>query len=297
MDLELTRIFVKVAQNGSFSKAAQILKLPKSTVSKAISKLEKETGTILLMRTTRSLTLTASGRAFYETSLGPIRQLEDAQKSLYGKDSIMSGLVRITAPEDLGSFVLSPAISKLAAQHPQLNFEIVCTDDIVDLVKDGFDIAVRIGRVNESRFKVKKAGEFPLILVASPQYLKDKEKIKKPQDLHNHYCLSLNIASIFNKWTLKSSKGTVPLSIQTKLSTNQMTSLIQMALSGGGVALVPQYLCQKELDSGKLVHVLPEWSSPSLPVWIVSPLGSASSARLKMAIDCITEALSSNFRK
>src|SRR4051812_36061970 len=110
MDLELTRYFVKVVQNGSFSRAADLLKLPKSTVSKAITRLEHDTGTKLLLRTTRSLTLTAAGRAFYDTCLGPVHILEDAQKSLYGQDSILSGTLKITAPEDLGAHVISPAV-------------------------------------------------------------------------------------------------------------------------------------------------------------------------------------------
>lgn len=291
MELELTRIFVKVAQNGSFSRAAEALRLPKSTVSKAISKLEKETGTKLLLRTTRSLTLTQSGRAFYEASLGPLLQLEDAQKSLYGQDSILVGTLRITAPEDLGSYVIAPAIAELSKRHPDLYFELRYTNEIIDLVRDGFDLAVRLGRVNDSSLKMKRVGQVSLVPVAAPQYLKGKEKIKQPQDLKNHTCLALIYKDTTERWTLRSNQGSTQVEVKAKVATNQMTSLLQMALTGGGVALVPSYVCQPYIETGKLIRILPEWSSPGIPASIITPLAPSSSARLKITVDHIQAAL------
>jgi LysR family transcriptional regulator, regulator for bpeEF and oprC len=291
MDLTITRLFVKVVQNGSFSKAALLLKVPKSTVSKAVSRLEKETGTKLLLRTTRSLTLTAAGRAYYDSCLGPIQTLEDAHKSLHGKDSILSGLVRITASEDLGIHVIAPCIGGLIAKHPGLDFELHYTDEVIDLVKDGFDLAVRLGRLNQSNFKVKKAGEVCLILVAAPDYLKRNDKIRQPSDLSKHDCITLNHLDLLSKWSLKSSKGSVQVPIRARASSNQMNSLLRTAISGGGVALVPNYICINEFKAGRLVHVLPDWHNAGRPVSLVSPLSSASSARLKVTTDSLFEAV------
>ncbi len=285
MELGLTRIFVKVAQNGSFSRAADILKIPKSTVSKAVSKLENETGTKLIIRTTRSLTLTAAGRAFYEASLGPITQLEDAQKSLYGQDTLLTGLVRLTAPEDLGSMVIAPIIAKLALKHPELTFDLEYTDEIIDLVSDGFDLAVRLGRLGDSALRVKRVGEVSLVPVASMKYLKPREKIRTPSDLKNHMCLSLNLQGVGNRWALKSEKGTATVSIRSSVTSNQTSSLLQMATAGGGIALVPMFLCKPYLVSGELVRVLPEWSSQSYPASILTPLAPSSSARLKLTVN------------
>ncbi len=292
MELDLVRIFVKVVQNGSFTKAADLLKVPKSTVSKSLSRLEQETGTKLLLRTTRSLTLTAAGRVFYESSLGPIQQLEDAQKSLYGQDSILSGLVRMTAPEDLGNFLIAPAIAQMAIQNPKLSFELHCTDEVVDLVKDGFDLAVRLGRIAESSFKVKKVGEIHLVPVASPLYLKNREKVKKPAELSNLDCLSFSDQAYISRWTLRSSGKTVQVPIRSKISSNQMSSLLKSAIVGGGVAFVPIYLCADEISSGVLVRLLPDWMSPGIPVSIISPLASHSSARLKITSENLFKALS-----
>jgi len=291
MELDLARIFVKVVQYNSFSKAAQVLKMPKSTVSKAVSRLEKETGTKLLVRSTRSLTVTMAGRTFYEASVGPINQLEDAQKALYGKDNLLTGLVRITAPEDIGTFVIAPAIGKLSVKHPQLRFELEYTDELVNLVKEGFDLAVRVGPVRDSGLKLKRAGEVTLVLVASPAYLKGKEKIKTPRDLISHQCLSLNLQQMAQRWTLRSSEKTVHIPIEAKILSNQLSSLLRVALGDGGIALVPTYICQAYLESGKLMRVLPEWTSIGWPVSMVSPLAPSSSARLKVTVDQILEEL------
>ncbi len=291
MELDLTRIFVKVVQNHSFSKAAEVLNMPKSTVSKAISKLEKATATKLLVRSTRRLRLTDAGRAFYDASLGPISQLEDAQKSLYGLDRVLTGLVRITAPEDLGTFVVAPAIAAISAKHPDLRFELNYTDEIVDLVKDGFDLAVRIGKTRDSSLKLRRAGEVVLIAVASPGYLKSRERIRVPQDLRKHAILCLDIRTIVERWTLRSAKGTVHVPVSPQIVSNQMSSLMKMAMAGAGVALVPRYLCRDEIDSGELVHLLPEWSTPGMPVSIISPLAPSSSARLKVSVEEIQGAL------
>jgi LysR family transcriptional regulator, regulator for bpeEF and oprC len=291
LDLDLIRIFVKVIQNGSFSKAAELLKLPKSTVSKAVSRFERETGTRLLVRTTRSLTLTAAGRAFYEASLGPVQTLEDARKSLHGHDSRLTGHVRITAPEDLGSAVIAPTIAVLINKHPGLSFELHYTNQVIDLVKEGFDLGVRVGKLGESSLKIKRGGEITLVLVASPTYLKGREKINSPQDLTTHRCLSLSIQSLETRWTLRSAKGTVHIPIKAKISSNQMSSLLQMAIGNGGIALVPLYLAKADLESKKLVRILPDWASPGIPVSILSPLASTSSARLKATIEEIAASL------
>ncbi len=291
MDLELTRLFVKVVQYGSFSRAAESLRMPKSTVSKGISRLESETGTKLLIRTTRSLRLTAAGRAFFDSCLGPMQTLEEAQKSLCGQDQILSGLVRLTAPEDLGNEVLAPSIGELSRRHPGLTFELLCTDKVVDLVRDGFDFAIRLGRLRASGLKAKKIGELSLVLVASPAYLRAKPKIHRPADLVEHECLSLTVGSHSGKWVLRNGRATETVAIKVRIGSNQMSSLMRAALAGAGVALVPSFLCRGEIEAGRLQRVLPDWASPGLSVSLISPLASASTARLKVTGDFIFSAV------
>lgn len=290
MELELTRLFVKVVQNGSFSKAAKLLNKPKSTLSKAVSKLEKETGTKLLLRTTRSLTLTPAGRVFYETCLGPLQALEEAQKSLHGLDSLLTGPIKITAPEDFGTHVIAPIVADLSKEFPLLHFNLHYTDDIVDLIKDGFDLAIRIGKLSESSLKSKKIGEVRLIPVASMAYLKQAAKIRTPKDLESHSCLTISAQS-HRQWLLRSKKESTAVSIIPKIESNQMTSLLHAALRGAGVAFLPMWLSAPEIKTGNLVRLLPEWSGQGLPVSLVSPLSSSASARLKLVSDRIYESV------
>lgn len=285
LNLELIQIFVQVVKNGSFTKAANILRLPKSTVSKAISKIEKETGTKLLVRTTRSQTLTSSGKAFYDTCAGPMDIIENAGKSLYGNDSLITGKIKLTAPEDLGSKVIAPAVAILCQKHSGLNFELYYTDEIMDLVKDGYDLAIRIGKLKESSLKEKKLGELNLILVASPKYIKNRSKITKIDDLKSLECLALSNKTTVSSWKLKNKTISEQIAIHPRIVSNQMSSLLSAALAGGGIALVPAYLCQDFLNTNELIHVLPQWTSPGLPVSILSPLAFSSSARLRATTD------------
>jgi LysR family transcriptional regulator for bpeEF and oprC len=289
MEVELIRIFVKVVQNASFSRAAELLRVPKSTVSKAVTRLEQSTGTKLLLRTTRSLTLTAAGRAFYETCLGPIQILEDAQKSLHGADSILSGRVRLTAPEDLGSHVIAAALAELIRLHPALSFDLKYTNEVVDLVRDGFDLAVRLGRLKESSLKAKKVGEVFLVMVASPKYIKNSGTLKTPQDLEKHACLT--IEDINTKWALQSKKASTTVPISPRITCNEMTSLMNAAIAGAGIALVPMFITKPAVEAGKLVQVLPEWRSPGWPVSLISPVASSSSARIKITSEHLMKAI------
>ncbi|MGE0632967.1 MAG: LysR substrate-binding domain-containing protein [Pseudobdellovibrionaceae bacterium] len=291
MEIESIRIFVKVVQLGSFSKAAEVLRLPKSTVSRTVSGLEKETSTKLLLRTTRSLTLTAGGRAFYESCLGPVQILEDARKSLHGQDSILSGLIRLTAPEDLGAYVISPTIGEISKQNPDLFFDINYTDQVIDLVKEGYDIAIRIGKLNPSSFKATRLAEIVLVPVASPEYLKMKSKIKTPNDLSDHPCLTYRLNSINPKWQLYSKKGSKSVSIKASVTSNQMTSLMNIAMSGAGIGLLPHYLCQKHIEESRLVRILPDWTGTSFPFWMVTPMSTSSSARLKLTADRLADSI------
>lgn len=290
MEIELSRIFVKVVQSGSFTSAAQILKLPKSSVSRAVARLERETGTRLLIRTTRNLNLTQAGREFFDVCVPAIATLEEAQKRLEDKDKTISGLIRITAPEDLGLSVIAPAIASLSLKYPALNFEFKFTDAVIDIVKDGYDIAVRLGKRVDSGLKLTQAGDVVLIAVASPKYLAKNGKIKHPDDLKTHACLSHNWSK---QWMMKSSKGAVKIPVKASVVGNQMLSLLDMAISGGGVSFAPKYLCEPHLKSGKLVQVLPEWKSGPVPASILTPIAPSSSMRLKTTVGAITEALKS----
>ncbi|EQC51305.1 LysR family transcriptional regulator [Bacteriovorax sp. DB6_IX] len=285
IELELSRIFVKVVQHGGFSQAAEILRIQKSTVSKAVTKLEKMTGTKLLLRTTRSHTLTAAGRLFYETCLEPIQILEDAQKSLYGLDSIASGTIKLTAPEDFGPYLVAPIVGQICRQNPMLRFDLQYTNEVVDLVKDGFDLAIRIGKLRESQLKMRKIGDLELILVASESYLESAPKLSKPEELVEHSCLTISGLAMSNTWQLESGRKKARFQIKPVIESNQMSSLVQATIAGAGVLLAPKFICEPHIRSGQLKRILKPWNNRGLPISLVSPVSIASTARLKLVSD------------
>lgn len=287
--LELTRIFVKVVECGGFSRAADTLKLPKSTVSKAVARLERDLDVKLLVRTTRTVAPTAAGRAYFDQCAGPVASLELAQRAITGRDRDVGGLVRLTAPEDYGAQIVSPAIADLVARYPRLSFDVRYTDQVVDLVREGFDLAVRLGELRASRLYARRLGESTLIAVASPSYMQSAPRLRRPSDLSAHSCLT--IAAGGTEWALRSSRELVRLRVEPRVVCNQMTSLIQMTSRGAGVALVPSFLCRAEVASGELVHVLPAWSRPGMTVSIAAPLPTSASARQKVVIEHLAAAI------
>lgn len=286
---ENTRIFVKVVQQGSFSRAATLLGVPKSTVSRAVRSLEEEHQTRLLLRTTRSLSLTAAGRMFFDACLGPVQALEEAEKSLSGKDAEMAGHVKLTAPEDLGAHVISPALARLCVAYPQLTFEVNYSNEVIDLVRDGYDLAVRIGKLSTSSYRTRKVGVISLITVAAPSYIGVAPTISKPDDLAKHACLTLNLATIVPRWQLMSGRKSTSVAIKPSIICNQMTSLVRMAREGAGVALVPRYLVADYLAQGELVQLLPDWYQNHYPVSLVMPLSGELPNRLRLCANRLTE--------
>jgi DNA-binding transcriptional LysR family regulator len=291
MEIESTRIFVKVVQQGSFSKAAQLLRMPVSTVSRAVSRLEGEVGARLLQRTTRALKLTSAGLAFYESCLGPIQLIEDARRSLQGADSMATGTIRITASEDFGAHAVTPAIAGLMKQHPALSFEFDYTDAVIDLVAEGYDLAVRIGKLPPSRLKAIRLGHVSIIAVASPAYLAAKPRIREPKDLHAHDLISFAPDAGGARITLSSGKRSVTVARPLRASGNQMGSLVRLAEAGVGVAFVPHFACLKALSSGKLERVLPEWTTEDFPVSLVSVATGPMPARVRLVADRLAASL------
>ncbi len=285
MDLESTRVFVKVVQQGSFSKAAAILKHPTSTMSRIVSRLENEIGTKLLLRTTRSITLTPAGRELYERVAGHIEAIEEARKSVEGNDNSLKGRIRITATEDLGAFVVTPIIGRIIKKYPDLSFDIYYTNEVLDLVKEGYDLALRIGHLNPSRFKSVRLGQLSLVAVASPGYLESRNKIKRPKDLAEHNCLIFGSNSDVTKWSFHSKNEKIKVPIRPHSTANQMQSLVTLASTHAGIAFVPYFACKHEIKEGSLVRVLPDWSITTYEVHLVSPNISGMPTRVKKVAD------------
>lgn len=291
MELDLLRIYVKVVQNNSFSQAAKILKVPVSTVSRAVKRLESEMRTTLLTRTTRSLTLTSAGKTLFDRAVNAVIELEEAAKSVEGANQTLSGTVKLTATEDYGALVVNPVVGRLIKAYPGVKFDVYYTNEVVDLVKGGFDLAVRLGHLNSSRFKSIRLGKVNLIAVASPNYLQGKEKISTPKNLTQHQCLVFGPEKETTRYTFISKKENVSITVKPNTIANQMQALVALSVAGAGVSFVPHFVASRFLSDGSLVRVLPEWTVKSYDVHLVSPSVRGMPARVKLVADEISQAI------
>ena len=287
MNIKLIYYFVEVVTAGGFTKASKRLNIPKSTLSKAVTMLEKKVKVKLLFRSTRKQALTIAGEAFYRSCLGPIQALNQAQKSLYAESSIISGIFKITAPEDLGRRLISPKVVELCKLYPELNFDLIYTNEILDLPQERIDLAIRLGPLKESSLYARKVGRVKMILASSAKYLEKSSKIMKPSDLDILDCIGISGTKYSKVWELSNGKASSKIKVQSRIQVNEMSALVDIIASGFGVSLLPSFICKDEIKNKVLVRVLDEWSVSSTAVHLVSPHSTKESKNLKVISDYI----------
>jgi DNA-binding transcriptional LysR family regulator len=266
MDLEEIVIFTKVVQAGSFTRAARELATPKSTVSRKVSDLEARLGARLLQRTTRKLGLTDAGRVYFEHGARIAAELDAAQSAVSRMQSTPSGQLRVTAPLHFG--FLGAIVAELLEAHPRLSVELVCTDRIVDLVAEGFDLAIRAGAPADSSLVRKKLAESPRLLVASAGYLARRGRPRAPADLAEHECALFGAG---RTWALSRAGKTQSVAVSGRIAANDLDVVMAAVIAGRGIAIVPDFLCGAPLADGRLEQVLPDWTAPSVSVSALYP--------------------------
>jgi DNA-binding transcriptional LysR family regulator len=272
MDLNSALIFVRVAQLGSFTKAARALRLPNSSVSDRISDLEKTLGVRLLVRTTRKLHLTDAGSRFLQKADLAVAALMEAGEEASSSQSQPTGVLRITAPVEFDLSSISAAVTDYLQKFPQVRMQFLLTERVVDLIGEGFDIAIRVGQAKPSSLSTISLGTSGFILIASPDYIGRSPKIHHPRDLAHHNCLSVSTekdATGAAIWDLMSVGGQkAKIEIQARVSSNSLSAIKHLASIAEGVALMPATVVRDDVSAGRLVHVLPEWSTAPQPVYL-----------------------------
>jgi DNA-binding transcriptional LysR family regulator len=281
MDLKDVLVFVQIVRSGSLTAAARELGMQKSSVSRKLAELEESVGARLLQRTTRALNLTDEGRVFYDHGLRAMAELEEAQAAVSGMRAAPRGLLRVTAPLAFG--YLGSVVGAFLARYPEVQVELVCTDRVVDLVEEGFDLAIRAGTLPDTSLIVRKLGTLPRYLVASPDYLKRHAKPKKPDDLAAHTCLTF--VSSHPLWRLSAEGRTAEVRVDGKLAANDYDLIRQAAIAGAGIALIPDLGCIDAIEAGTLVRVLPEWTSEETPVQALYPSTRHLPAKVKAFVE------------
>lgn len=270
IDLNKIIDFVRVVDLGNFTRAAEAMNERKAKLSRNLAILEKELGVQLVYRTTRQFKLTDIGQQFYLESKRNLENLESSVLKVQNKDQAIQGRIKITAPDDLGRLVITPLIHEFCLQHPKIDFEIHYTNQVLDIVKFGIDIAFRVGRMKDSTLLHKKAGYIELILVAAPKYL---EKMKAPltiEELHQHQIIGLTSGEKL-QWNLTSKSASKRLTLKPHIIANSFLAVLEFVILGQGIAFIPRFVADEFLKSGQLTQILKTWNSEGGPVQITLP--------------------------
>lgn len=266
-DLNEMAIFAVVVGSGSFTKAAEKLKLPKSTVSRKVSQLERRVGVRLINRTTRNLKPTETGKIYHEHCLKMLEQAEEADRVVNNMQSEPSGLLRISTPLAFGTPFFASAIRKFLELHPKVNIEIVADNKSLDMLDEEIDIAFRIGPLSDSSLVTRNLGTARLSLCASPEYVEKYGAPKRLEDLHQHTCLAHPGAP----WVFIQSGQEVQIEPKCRMVANDMEMIKNMAVEGMGIAAAPQILIADDVNQGRLVTILQDTPFIERTFYLVYP--------------------------
>ena len=261
MDLNRVSAFVRVVHDGSFTAAARSLGLPKSSISRSVAQLEQDLGIRLLHRTTRQLHLTDAGSAFYERVARALTDIDQATARAADTQEEISGVVRVTAPVDLGVWSLAPIVARFARKHPSIRVELHLTGRVVDLVAEGFDLAVRAGPLRDSSLIARRIGDLQSALYASPKYLARRGNPKTVADLAKQDCVLFRSTGGKALWDLTQAGGTrASVEVTGPVATDDMSFVRAAVMAGCGVGALPTFLCSRAESKGRVIRVLPDWA-------------------------------------
>jgi len=289
--LEEMRVFTTVATSGSFAAAARGLGLSPPAVTRAIAALEQRLGTRLLHRTTRVVRLTDAGERFLADSRRLLAEVDDAEAAAAGVHGALRGGIAVTAPTMFGRLHVTPLILDFLARHPGVEVRTLFVDRVVNLVPEGLDVAVRIGRLPDSTLTAVRVGTVRRIVCAAPSYLDARGTPAEPADLGGHDVVSLSRLTPSHEWSFVSAAGRVSVPVTPRFTTNLPDVAIDAARAGHGLVTLLSYMVAADLESGRLVPVLRAWEPPPLPISVVHGAGRRTSARVRAFVDHVVTSL------
>jgi DNA-binding transcriptional LysR family regulator len=281
-------VFTKVADAGSFTAAARALDMPKSTVSRRVANLEEALGVRLLHRTTRKVRLTDDGRAYAERCRRAIADLDEAERLLTARRAEPRGTLRVTAPVDFGEQYLGPIVAEYLRRHEDVRVEVELTPRVVDLVEEGFDVAIRLGALPPSALIARRLRGGGAHLYASPRYLARRGAPRTVDDLARHDCIAFRRGGR-TSWTLQGPSGERTIERPARLVVNHLPLAREAAVAGLGIAVLPGYLGEDAVRAGRLRRVLSRWATADTPVHAVYPSARQLSAKVRAFLDLLVE--------
>jgi len=281
------RAFVQVLESGSYTKAAQQLNLHKATVSQQIQQLEDKLGARLLTRTTRSVTPTEEGQAYYRHACNILQQVDEVETLLRKGTSAPAGHLRVDVPAAMGRLVFAPEIRGFLERYPNITIELGCTDRAVDLVQDGVDCALRGGSLPDSRLSSRWVGDLRFVLCAAPHYIEHHGMPGTPEDLARHRQIGYVLASTgkVRPVALVKDGRKAEFDVPARFVTTDSAVVLGAGLDGLGLVVLAEFVASHYLTSGALVRALPGWQCPSLPLHLVTPTTRKRAARVQAFMD------------
>ncbi|MBP6629319.1 MAG: LysR family transcriptional regulator [Kofleriaceae bacterium] len=284
MDLNELVVFAKVVETNSFTAAGDELGLPKSTVSRKIAQLEERLGVRLLQRTTRKLALTQVGQLYYERCQRIVNDIAAAERLVTDMQESPRGLLRVTAPVDLSASQLGPVLASFATAHPDIQIDLDASDRMVDLIEEGVDVALRFGPLPQSSLVARKLFSLRMFLVAAPSYLATRPPLTRISQLPEHDLILFSPNSRL-VWSLSGPTGTVELAPPARFVSNSLLAALDLAVAGGGITLVPEFLCPPECPTAALRQVLPDWQTEQSELYAVYPSTRNLSPKVRAFLD------------
>ncbi len=291
--VDLFRIFARVVDCSSFTRAADTLGMPRSTISAAIQELEARLGTRLLHRTTRKVSPTQDGAALYERCLRLVADIEETESLFRQSSSQPSGRLRVDVPARIGRLIIAPALPEFLDAFPQIEIDLGVTDRAINLVEESVDCAVRVGPLVDSGLIARAVGTLPLVNVASPAYLERHEIPRMPADLAKHW--AVNYASPASgrveDWEWVEGDHAHSMKLRSRVTVNNAEAYIACCLAGLGLIQIPAYDVRGHIEAGELLEVMSEYRATSMPMTILYPHRHHLSRRLQVFADWVAELL------
>jgi DNA-binding transcriptional LysR family regulator len=267
--LDGMRTFVAVVSEGAFSRAAERLNMSPQLVSKYVAQLEARLGARLINRSTRRLSITEVGRAYFERCRDVLAEIDEMENAVGDATLAAKGMLRINAPMTFGTMHLSGAIAEYQRGQPGVSVDLTLDDRVVDIVSEGYDIAIRIGRLRESSLVARKLAPVRLVVCASPDYLAARGVPDAPQDLQDHECLRYTLSSNTDRWQFKEGDETHDVPVTGSFLANNGDAIRLAALAGRGLALQPTFIVGDDIRAGRLQLVLQDFEVDPMGVYAV----------------------------
>ena len=283
------RVFAKVVELGSFTRAADALELSRSVTTTHIAQLEQHLGVRLLHRTTRRLSLTEAGTAYYERCTALLAEIETLEDSLEAMSEQPRGVLKISAPVSFGTMYLGPALAEYVDRYSQVRLDVSLNDRTVDLVEEGYDLAVRIAQLVDSSLVARRIAATRIVACASPAYLKRHRAPLHPNELSQHECLGYTYSGKGNTWSFAGKQGRIDVRVAAETRANSGELLRVLALHGHGIVLLPTFLVRADVVAGRLVEVLPKYSAGELGIYAIYPSRKYLSAKVRTVVDFLVQ--------